>query len=175
MFRLIKTADSLKDNNKNDQSDELTYASMRKLAFTFTPDDMGIKMGNDYQVFGAVVDMGVDKGKTATMICFIDGTASLYFSNGGGIIGAGQHEAVKKAVSTFLESCFQALPAMKKIDNIDTLPEENNHTFYLFTRAGIFSINIDIQNVDKSKEYKLLFSQSQLVLNEMRKVSKKNN
>ncbi len=195
LFRLIKKAEST--NNQNNQinnkdnfinqdsniqdsniqdseNDDYTYASMRKLAFTFSHEDMGVRMGNDYQVYGAVVDMGVDNINTATMICFIDGTTSLYFSNGGGIIGAGKHEAVNKAVLTFLENCFRALPITKLAESIDVLPKENHHTFYLFTKAGIFSIDMDLRDAQKSKEAQLLFSQSQVVLNEIKKVSKKN-
>ncbi len=189
LFRLIKKTESTNNNNnqnnnkdnqiqhniynQDSQNDEYTYASMRKLAFSFTHEDMGVKMGNDYQVYGVVVDMGVDNRNTATMICFIDGTTSLYFSEGGGIIGAGQHEAVNKAVLTFLENCFQALPITKLAESIDVLPKENHHTFYLFTKAGIFSIDMDIKDAQKSKEAQLLFSQSQLVLNEISKSSKK--
>lgn len=188
MFRLIKqpqsnsSKDSQKNNNNQDnlssdnsKNDEYTYASMRKLAFSFTHEDMGVKLGNDYQVFGAVVDMGISSSDTATMICFIDGTTSLYFSNGGGIIGAGQHEAVKNAVLKFLEECYQTLPVTKQAESIDILPEENHHTFYLFTKAGVFSVNIDINDVQKNKEYQLLFYESQMVLNEIKKVGKKNN
>lgn len=189
MFRLIKKVGSAnnqnnqknyKENqNKQDSSnqdseeDDYTYASMRKLAFTFSHEDMSVKMGNDYQVYGAVVDMRIDNINTATMICFIDGTISLYFSNGGGIIGAGKHDAVNKAVLTFLENCFQALPITKIAESIDALPKENHHTFYLLNRAGIFSIDIDLKDSHKSKEAQLLYSQSQMVLNEIRKVSKK--
>lgn len=182
LYRLIKKTESTNNQNNdqdnqaesnNKKNEDYTYASMRKLAFTFKPEDMDIKLGNDYQVYGAVVDMGIDSENTATMICFIDGTTSLYFSKGGGIIGAGQHESVKKAVLTFLENCYQALPVTRHIDSIDDLPEENHHTFYLFTKAGIFSIDINLADILKCKEYKLLFSQSQIVLNEIRKVGKK--
>jgi hypothetical protein len=186
LFRLIKKEENTnnqsdnKENNEqklknqNSQNDEYTYASMRKLAFTFSHKDMGVKMVNDYQVYGVVVDMGVDNIKTATMICFIDGTTSLYFSNGGGIIGAGEHESVNKAVLSFLGNCYQVLPITRHADGIDTLPEENHHTFYLFTKAGIFTMDMDLREANKSKEAQLLFTQSQMVLNEILKVAKKN-
>ncbi len=187
MFRLIKNSDdinpdknknnkdnsNIKSNLNNQKDDEYTYASMRKLAFTIKPEDMDIKIGNAYQVYGAVVDMGVDTNKIATMICFIDGTTSLYFSEGGGIIGAGRHESVKNAASTFLENCFSVLPVTENADSIDKLPAENQHTFYLFTKAGIFTITIKLHDVKKCKEYQSLFSHSQIVLNEIRKISKK--
>ena len=178
LFRLIKKAEDTNNqqnsNNQNSQNDDYTYASMRKMAFTFSHKDMGVSMGNDYQVYGAVVDMGVDSINTVTMICFIDGTTSLYFSDGGGIIGAGKHEAVNKAVLTILDNCFQVLPITKLAESIDALPKENHHTFYLLTKAGVFSIDMDLRDVQKSKEAQLLFTQSQMVLNEIRKVGKKN-
>ena len=37
-----------------------------------------------------------------TVVAIADGTTSLYFANGGGVIGAGRHESVKKATATFL-------------------------------------------------------------------------
>jgi hypothetical protein len=117
--------------------------------------------------------MGVGVGNTATMICFIDGTASLYFSNGGGIIGAGQHDSVKQVVASFLVSSHKALPVMKHAESIDILPDENHHIFYLFTPAGVFTIDIAIEDIQNSKEDYFLFSLSQMVLSEIRKVSKK--
>ncbi len=168
MYRLIKDKDDLAPQNEKN-----TYATMRKLAFNYTPEQLGIKAENNYQVYGAVVDMGVSSGNTATLICFIDGTASLYFSNGGGIIGAGQHDSVKQVVESFLLASHQAVPIMKHADSIDNLPDENHHTFYLFTMAGIFSLDLDINDVQKTKEAYLLFSQSQMVLSEIRKASKK--
>lgn len=168
MFRLKKDKD-----NANTKNDKYTYASMRKLAFNYTPEQLGLKLENDDQVYGAVVDMGVGAGNTATMICFIDGTASLYFSNGGGIIGAGQHDSVKQVVTSFLVSSHQALPVMKRAENIDILPDENHHIVYLFTPAGVFTIDIAIEDIQNSKEAYFLFSLSQMVLSEIRKVSKK--
>ena len=38
-------------------------------------------------VWGVLMELGLEQG-VATMVAFADGTVSLYFSGGGGIIGA---------------------------------------------------------------------------------------
>jgi hypothetical protein len=38
----------------------------------------------------------------STLVAIADGTASLYFSNGGGVVGAGTHDSVRAAAEAFL-------------------------------------------------------------------------
>ena len=40
--------------------------------------------------------------RAASLVAFADGTTSLYFSNGGGVIGAGEHASVRAASETLL-------------------------------------------------------------------------
>jgi hypothetical protein len=47
-------------------------------------------------VWGVLMEMGYPEG-WATLVALSDGTGSLYLSSGGGIIGGGFHEKVKKA------------------------------------------------------------------------------
>ena len=163
---------------KGKQQKELTsdngenvYSPMRNMAFNVKPEDIGVILDNDEQVYGSIVDMGMGGG-VATMVCFIDGTASLYFSSGGGIIGAGQHESVQKAVASYLVSIHQVLPITKATEDFNAVPEEDHHIFYLFTRTGKYTIDIDTNDI-KTKETNFLFSLSQMVLTEIRKVSGK--
>lgn len=51
--------------------------------------------------FAGLMEMGVENG-VASLAVVADGTTSLYYSNGGGIIGAGQREPVKKPSTLFL-------------------------------------------------------------------------
>jgi hypothetical protein len=48
------------------------------------------------RVWGVVMETGHAEGG-ATLVVFAEGTTSLYFSNGGGIIGAGEHAIVRTA------------------------------------------------------------------------------
>lgn len=161
---------------KKKQQKELTndigenaYNSMRNMAFNVKPEDLGVILDNDEQVYGSIVDMEMGSG-VATMVCFIDGTASLYFSNGGGIIGSGQHESVRKAVASYLVSIHQVLPIAKATEDFNVGPEKDHHIFYLLTRTGKYRIDIDTRDI-QTKETHFLFSLSQMVLTEIRKVS----
>ena len=53
-------------------------------------------------IWGAIMELGYPTGN-ATLVSFAEGTTSLYFSNGGGVIGAGEHEAVREAAERFLD------------------------------------------------------------------------
>ena len=57
-------------------------------------------------VYGAVMDWALESG-LATLFALEDGTASLYLSSGGGVIGGGFHEPVRHAAKAFLIS-FEA-------------------------------------------------------------------
>jgi hypothetical protein len=76
------------------------FNGLRQRALTVDAKMIGISPGKG-QIWGAIVDLGMDTG-TATIVCFTDGTTSLYLSTGGGINGGGQHEAVRKVTRTFL-------------------------------------------------------------------------
>jgi hypothetical protein len=147
------------------------YVPMRNMAFGIKPEQLGINLENDEQVYGSIIDMEAGDGKVATMICFRDGSASLYFSNGGGIIGAGQQDNVRQAVASYLTNIHQVLSIMELTDNYNIIPKEKHHIFYLLTRGGIYSLDISLKDINKSKETNLLFSLSQMVLNEIRKAS----
>ncbi len=49
----------------------------------------------------------------ATLVGVVDGTSSLYFSNGGGFIGAGSHAAVAEANRTFVARSQQRTTSAK--------------------------------------------------------------
>lgn len=170
MFKFFKS--KKKTNEGNAEKDNNPYVGLRNLALNISPDELGVKLDKDDQVYGAVVDMDIN-GNVATMACLIDGTASLYFSTGGGILGSGQHESVHKAVVSYLVSIHQVLHIMNLTNNFDAKPQPNHHVFYLLTRTGVYMFDLDINDDNKSKEAQYLFALSQMVLNEIRKVNDK--
>jgi hypothetical protein len=72
----------------------------------------------------------------ASLVCFADGSTSLYFSTGGGIIGAGEHETVRIAARRFLSVANDSV-ALLKIPTDHPLPELGRVRFYARTRAGL--------------------------------------
>jgi len=84
-----------------------------------------------------VMDWSLDRG-AATLVAYDDGTTSLYFSTGGGVIGAGAHESVRRTAEAFRAEAarmgaeFAPVPA----DDPLALPPANAAAFYLITDAA---------------------------------------
>ena len=86
----------MSDENKNASVD------LRNMVFNLNPKDIGLSKGSfGHPVWGMVMETGFTEG-SFTLVAIADGTTSLYFSNGGGIIGGGEHEAVREASGYFL-------------------------------------------------------------------------
>ncbi len=89
-----------------------------------------------------VMDWGLDNG-AASVVAYDDDTTSLYLSSGGGVIGAGAHEAVRRAARTFRTEAAAARNQFSAVaaDDPLTLPVAGTATFYIVTdsttlRAG---------------------------------------
>jgi hypothetical protein len=71
-----------------------------------------------------------------TLVGVADGTSSLYFSNGGGIIGAGEHPPVAAANHRWLEVGATFLPRLSELE-LPALPGEGMTQFVAITPEGI--------------------------------------
>ena len=72
----------------------------------------------------------------ATLVGVADGTASLYFSNGGGFIGAATHANVAEANRRRLETGIESLPELSVVTD-PPLPAEGMTQFVAVTPAGL--------------------------------------
>src|SRR5688572_20448969 len=65
---------------------------LRARALTMSAADVGLASGTyPRTVWAVLIDVGLEGGSAYTLMVLGDGTTSLYFSTGGGIIGAGTH------------------------------------------------------------------------------------
>lgn len=109
------------------------YQSLRFLAITTPPYKYdGVQVAS---VYGVVMDYPVKNG-TATLAAYVSGEASLYVSNGTGIINGEKHDSVRKAAEELV-----AL-ASARIDS--TLPATRfpmattgYARFYVLTSEGV--------------------------------------
>ena len=110
-------------------------ASLRALALSRTPEEIGyVPTASGPKVFGVLMETGL-KAAVFTLACFFDGSTSLYFSSGGGVIGCGEREPVKAAAKVFLsvaDKCAPFLPPTAA----HPLPEVGHVHFYLRTPAA---------------------------------------
>lgn len=149
---------------------ENQYRELRNLALQTRPKDLGLSFQSPKKtVFGIVMDWDVQNG-TASVISFITGDASIYFSSGGGIIGGGTHDNVKAKAIEFVEKA-QLLIDKTSMTNLTPLPADNNVIFYMITNKGIYSIQEDLDNISNHSSVWIdLFLTGNEVITELRKI-----
>jgi hypothetical protein len=90
------------------------------------------------RVWGALMELGYATG-IATLMSLADGTTSLYFSNGGGVIGAGEQAAVREAAEAFLDSAEAHLDEFQPVEATPT-PRIGRVRLYARTFQGTLGI-----------------------------------
>lgn len=140
------------------------YLGLREQAFLIKPQNIGVYLENNEQVFAAVVDVPVN-GKIVTMFCSFDGTVSMYYSNGKCNIGLGKKENIRKAAISFLVSSGQCLKLMDSYESNKII--EQSMQVFLFYKSGVKTQKICINSL-KTKEEKFLNFLVQNVLSVIR-------
>jgi hypothetical protein len=96
--------------------------------------------------WGVLMDWGVNKG-TATIVVGADGSASVYFSSGGGYIGGIGQEPIRAAAKNAVGVAATVhLPA--HATQTFPLPETNGVFFYFLTDAGVFTFRTSVQELN---------------------------
>ena len=85
-------------------------------------------------VWGVVMEIGYPEA-AATLVVFADGTTSMYFSSGGGVIGAGDHEPVRAAAGKLLSLAESQVSRFAPAADT-SLPLAGRVTFFLRTFTG---------------------------------------
>jgi hypothetical protein len=71
------------------------------MALGVDPESISVPEGEHWTGAAvAAMELGLANG-TATIVAIADGTVSMYVSSGGGVIGAGEHAAVRNAANHF--------------------------------------------------------------------------
>ena len=155
---------------KPEQPPEVVYMNLRQEALSMTPESLGQagQVHND-EAYGVAMEMGMGSS-VVTLACFADGDARLYYKTGGGMIGGGGHERVRKAAREFVLLAQKALPGMAPTADFP-LPEPDRVRFYALTPGGTYTVETDRQDLgEASSELSALFYSGQQVVTEMRQV-----
>ena len=106
------------------------------------PADAGLEPTDaDPELFGAVLETGFPEG-SFTLVCLIDGTTSLYLSNGGGTIGGGEHAEVAEATRAFVRALAEQLDELGAAAD-DALPTPGRVILRALTYAGQRAADLD--------------------------------
>ena len=123
------------------------YDSMRNQVLNLNSSQLG-EFGNK-PVLCVLMETGYPEA-VATLVAVADGSASIYFSNGGGIIGAGEHPQGKKSSLTLVDSAKDYL-AFANPDKKHLLPKPGNTKFYFITPNGVMAVEAKEDDLGNNK------------------------
>ena len=141
------------------------YLHMRQQVLELDGDALGELKSKP--VWAVLMETGYPEA-AFTLVAVVDGTASLYFSNGGGIIGAGEHDQVRRTALSLVDRGEKFWSHMKQVDAFPNV-SPGNTTFYLVTPRGIFSHTAKEDDLGEGRD-KLseLFHQGHALIAQMR-------
>jgi hypothetical protein len=148
------------------------YLELRKQAFSASPKDLQLTEDRIGKIYGIIMETGYPEA-IFSLIAFAEGSVSLYFSNGGGIIGIGQHEKPRKIA---LEYINQANDFLKYASETKEFLHPNNKEtiFYFLTFDGIFYYKYIENNFGNNKnDLSELFHKAHELISEARNIEEK--
>jgi hypothetical protein len=147
------------------------YAGLRNMVLTTKPEAVGLKP-NAAEVWGILMETGYPEA-VATLIALADGTVSIYFSNGGGIIGLGPHPGPQKAGKAFLSLAQQYSKLGTAITNYP-LPKPSYTRFYFLTGNGVTTVEAKENDLGNGRhQLSPLFHKGHELISEIRVVDEK--
>jgi hypothetical protein len=93
-----------------------------------------------------MMDWGVQKG-TVTVLAMSDGSASVYFSTGGGYIGGEGQEPIRIAAERAVDAA-KLVQLPHSPTTAFPIPEQHGVFFYLLTDAGVFMFRTSEQELN---------------------------
>jgi hypothetical protein len=130
------------------------YTSLRNMVLTLNkikPDRLApTKEG----IYAVIMESGYPN-YIYTLVAVSDGAASLYYSNGGGVIGAGNYPSVRGEVINFLEMAAKNQLKFNKCNDFP-FPKTNYTRFYVVTNNETYTTEI--------LENDLVYNKSDLIL-----------
>ena len=112
------------------------YLQLRQMALSAQAKDLGLKPTEKRPaIWGILMEFCVEQA-TVTLLVMADKTISLYFSNGGGVIGAGEHREVALAGSRLIQIANRLHRGFRPVTDFP-LPNSGSVQFYVLTFQGV--------------------------------------
>jgi hypothetical protein len=158
---------AVKDTSPGD-----VFSALRNQALATQRTEVGISQPTaDAPVWGVLMETGY-AGAIARLFTLADGTTSLYFSNGGGVIGGGAYKNVQDANAAFIKTANRFLPKLKPCESFP-VPGVGHTIFYVLTDSGVYSSDSVREDVlgQGSNQFSPLFYSGQGVITQLRVMS----
>ncbi len=115
-----------------------TYLQLRSRLLSLQPAELGLSPSQQApHVWGVLAEMGYEVG-TATLVCLADGTTSLHYSTGGGLLGRGDYAPVAEAAKSLVARAEGNLQHASITQDVH-LPEAGQVRFIFLTYSGIYA------------------------------------
>lgn len=149
------------------QTQQNHFTEMRNMAFSVTAEQLGLEPIETNTVYGIISEMDT-QGTTVTVVTFLNGDTSVYMSSGAIIIGAGQHESVKKVVATYLEKAQNYITKATATENTD-VPKRGMTNFNFLTKNSVYKISESLSALESgTSKFANLFAELNKVITEVR-------
>lgn len=169
-FWTLTTASMAAEPTPSEMSDQ-----MRSRILNLNPNEIGVTPEKfPHPVFAVIMETGYPNG-SFTLSTIADGSTSLYFSSGGGVIGAGEHQAVRDASGQMLSGAQQFYGLAEKVSAYP-YPEPGQVIFYFMTFDGVHSYAALEEDLGRQRdELSSLFFAGHAVIAEIRKLQENAN
>jgi hypothetical protein len=146
------------------------YTNLRNQVFKIKPKEVGILQTKETpNVWGVLMETGYPEA-VVTLVSLADGTTSLYFGNGGGMIGGGEHTTVAQSTKSFIAAAEKYHRQMTLTESFP-LPAVGRVRFYVLTFSGVLTSDVDENKLGRGKhELSPLFYSGQDVIAQFRVV-----
>lgn len=150
------------------------YSRLRSQVLELTPDQLGDSVSVDAPILALLMETAHPEA-VATLIAVADGSSSLYFSNGGGFIGAGAHASVAEATRRWLEAGRAHLSELPAIVD-PALPDEGMTQLVAVTAEGLHGVTAPEEELGEGRHgLSPLFQSGQDVITQIRLVQPQDN
>lgn len=143
------------------------YIVSRSQALNFPAAPFKMDIGPD-QVYGAVVDIPMSPTVLASLVCYINGSANIYFNLGGEYVNAAaRYRGVAQASFDFIRLAGECLDCCEKTSQFD-MPVSGKNYVYLLTKNGVYKTEITPNAIaSDAVSKKKLYNLYQRVMNQL--------
>jgi hypothetical protein len=132
----VVAALSRREIPSDDSDSGIVTEQLRTQALFARAGAIGIKT-TPGEAWAVVMDSAYDGG-CLSLVSLMDGSTSIYFSNGGGIIGAGTHEPVAEASLAFVRQAGAVLERLTPASSTEH-PGAGHTRFFVRTDSALLS------------------------------------
>lgn len=122
-------------------------ALLRTGALAINPADIGYGPDECPKVWGVMMELG-NPDVVVSLVALLDGSVSIYLSDGDGVIGCGRHPDVRIAARKMLQVAGRLQQQCQPVRQYP-LPEVQQVNFYMLSHQGVLGVSADRIELDE--------------------------